>query len=306
MKSVDGGKTWEFKSKTDSKMNLNTIDVLSMSVNPQNGQNIFVGTLKNGILKTEDGGENWSALVFPAEKVYGLVNDYSDGRIIYASGVYKERGKIFKSSNSGVDWDEIYTAPSDGPLIIAMANDRRNSNTLFAATSDEQLLKSTDAGVSWKNVYTSKSPITKISIDSGNSNIIYINTQSGYFLTSRDGGKIFESSSIKGNVSFITTDPKDGGVAYAAGKTGLLKSRDAGGSWEELKPLGDPDSFPVKVVAVSPANSQEIVYGAGQAIYKSVDGGTNWMTSQLETEKNIGIVMYDINDPNILYLGLKK
>lgn len=303
LKSVDGGKTWEFKSDRSGKMNMDAMDVLSMSINPYDGQNIFVGTLKDGILKTGDGGEDWSALVFPAEKVYGLVNDYVDGRIIYASGVYNGRGKIFKSLNGGADWNEIYTAPSDGPLVVAMANDRKNPGFLFAATSDKQLLRSTDAGVSWKNIYVSDSPVIKIVADGA---LIYINTQGGDLLISRDGGDKFEASAIKGDVNFIAIDPVDHDVAYVAGKAGLLRSKDAGKNWEELKTLGDPRSFPVKAVAVSPTSPAEVVYGAGQAVYKSVDGGANWMTSQLDTEKNISSIIYDMSNPSVLYLGLRK
>ena len=121
MKSIDGGKNWEAKDKTADKVNLASIDVISMVVNPYDGKNVFVGALKGGILKTEDGGENWSLLNFPAEKVYGLAIDSVDSRVVYASGVWNGRGKIFKSVNGGFEWNEIYTAPSDGPIVISLA-----------------------------------------------------------------------------------------------------------------------------------------------------------------------------------------
>lgn len=289
---------------------MDAVDVLSMSINPYNGQNIFVGTLKNGILKTENGGENWVGVGLPVEKVYGIANSYEDGRIVYASGVLQGRGKIFKSLDGGTVWNEVYTAPSDGPLVIALVIDRKNPNIILASTSDDQMMKSYDAGVSWKNIYAFSEPVVKISVDSRNSNIIYASTQGGKLLLSRDGGSSFEESKSdsmrSGGASLVLADPNNGGWVYAGGRAGFFRSRNEGGSWEELKTLGNPDSFPVKALAVSPGNSRELIYGAGQAVYKSVDDGGSWMPFQLDTAKNISTIMYDATDPNILYLGLRK
>lgn len=309
LKSVDGGKTWEFKSDASGKINMDAMDILSLSINPHNNQNIFAGTLKNGILKTEDGGENWKGTGLPVEKVYGIVNSYEDGRVVYATGVLNGRGKIFKSLDGGVVWDEIYTAPSDGPLVIALEIDRRNSNVLLAATSDNQVIKSSDAGVSWKNIYASSGPIVKLSIDSGNSNVLYASTLDGSLFVTRNGGETFEelkSENIQNGTSLVMADPNNSGWIFAAGKAGLFRSKNAGGAWEEIKTLSDPDTFPVNALAISPGNSREFVYGAGQAVYKSIDDGGNWMPFQLDTSKNISAIMYDATDPNILYLGLKK
>ncbi|MDO8241016.1 MAG: hypothetical protein Q7T51_03500 [Candidatus Moranbacteria bacterium] len=308
MKSIDGGANWEAKDKTADKVTLASIDVISMAVNPYDGKNVFVGTLKNGILKTDDGGENWSLLKFPAEKTYGLAIDNIDSRVIYASGVWQGRGKIFKSINGGTDWNEIYTAPSDGPLVISLTMSKKNSNVLYATTSDNQMMKSVDAGSSWKNIFVSPSPVLKIAIDATNDNLLYMNLQTGNILRSTDGGVTNEESSMDINrgIGFIETDPFHASWVYAGGQAGLFRSKDAGKTWETLKTLGDSKTFPVKAVAISPTNSNEIIYGAAQATYKSVDGGVNWATFQLETKNTVSLLRYSSTEPDVFYMGLRK
>lgn len=307
MKTVDAGKTWEPKNKTDGKVNLGSIDVLSMAINPFDEKNIFAGTLKNGIFQTIDGGENWNALVFPAEKVYGLLIDNTQSRIMYATGVWQEYGKIFKSADSGKEWDEIYTAPSKGPLVISLAMDKSNPNILYAGTSDKQIIKSTDGGSSWQNMFVAAGAVTKIAIDSSNSNLIYALVLGGNILRSADGGKTFiniSESKING-AETIETDFSSPRTIYAGGKSGLFKSKDAGDNWEEIKTLSDSNVSPAGAIAVNPANSNEIIYGASQVVYKSVDSGKNWSPIQLETKKTVNVIRYDMNNPNVIYLGLR-
>jgi photosystem II stability/assembly factor-like uncharacterized protein len=308
LKSTDGGKNWIFKSQTNEKISLDSTDVISMAINPYDSKNVLVGTLKGGIWKTDDAGENWSLLKFQADKVYGLAIDSVDSHIIYASGVWQNRGKIFKSIDSGNVWNEIYTEPSNGPLVISLALDKKNSSFLYATTSDNQVLKSVDAGTSWKNIYATNSPVLKIALDSANDNLLYLNLLDGKILKSVDGGKTIEeikSDNVNQGIGVIETDPSNTNWVYAAGQAGIFRSKDAGGKWEALKTLGDAKTAPVKALAINPTNSQEIEYGAAQATYKSMDGGASWIPFQLETAKNVSVLKYS-TESGVVYLGLRS
>ncbi len=309
-KSTDGGKTWVAKNKIGQKANLSSSDVLSMAVNPYDTQNVLVGTDKDGIFYTEDGGENWSPLNFQSQKVYGLAIDATDGRIIYASGVWQNRGKIWRSSDSGLTWREIYTAPAAGPIIISLTLGK-NSNVIYATTSDDQVIKSTDAGQTWKNIYQSSSPVLDVAIDSLNDNLAYFILQGGGVLRSRNGGNTMEdisrniaSVAKSQDASIVIADPKVGNVVYVAGSLGIARSTDGGNTWKKLELLSDAQNFPVKAVAISPANPSELVYGAAQTVYKSTDGGATWTTSQFDTSKTVNMLRYNPSNPNIIYMGL--
>ena len=307
MQTTDAGKEWKPKGKTADKITLASVDVLSVAINPFDSKNVFVGTLKNGIVKTDDGGENWSLLNFPAEKVYGLVIDNMQGSTLYATGVWQGRGKIFKSIDSGKEWNEVYTAPSNGPLVISLTIDKLNANVLYASTSDKQVMKSVDGGNSWQNMFSAVGPVEKIVLDSASANLIYLLVRGGDILKSLDGGKTFASvtKDIGNGAEAVEADPTISQVLYAGGSNGLFRSKDAGGSWEKIKILSDSSAFPVRAIAINPTNHNEMMYGAAQAAYKSVDGGQSWSSFQLDTKKTVNILRYNKDATNVVYLGLR-
>jgi len=315
-KSIDGGKTWVVKNKTANKSEsaIADADILSISINPYDSNNVLFGTKDDGIIKTVDGGETLSKTKFVSEKVYGLAFDPMDGRIIYASGVWQKRGKIWKSTDSGENWTEIFTAVTEGPLVINLNIDKKNPNIIYVSTSDNQVLKSIDAGQSWKNIFQAPSPVVQIALDSSNSNLIYFNVQNNGIYRSREGGMNAESiskevSKISNNnnkFNLVETDPNNSNWVYAVGSVGILRSKDGGNNWEKIETLNDSQSFPVTSIAIRRGNSNEIVYSAAKTAYKSDDQGVNWMSFQLTDTKSVRVLKYDMNDTQLIYLGTSK
>ena len=297
--SNDSGKTWVNSSKS-TDVSIANLDVISMVVNPYDENNVLVGAIAGGIFVTKDGGESWKNLAIHPEKVYGLALDPFDTNVIYASGLLNKRGKIFKSVDAGANWTELYTTASEGPLISALAVDTKNPKIIYAATSENQLLKTMDGGVSWKNIFTSKSPLIRIVFDKNNTNLFYAMALNGDVLRSKDGGVNVEylktiSMGNSGNSNFnaLEVDPNASGVVYVGGKNGIHVSKDAGDTWNEIKTLNNP------------ATSNELIYGATQAVYRSLDGGNTWETSQFDLGKNVNIIRYS-NNPSKVYLGFRK
>jgi len=314
-KSEDGGETWTAKNQSKEKLPEADLNVLNIAINPEDSQNILVGLKTGGFIKSENGGDVWQKTIFVSDRVYGLAFDPLNSETIYASGVWQNRGKLFRSRNSGESWEEIFTSPSDGPFISALNIDNKNPKIIYASTSDNQTIKSEDGGNTWKNVFQSNSPIVKISLDKFNSKLIYAITLSGQVFRSSNGGAEFENIgknfskntfSINQEYGFLETDLQNPGWVYLAGEGGILRSKDAGDNWEKIVTLNDPKNYPVTAMAVNPKNSQEMAYGAGQAVYRSVDGGQNWATSQFDLEKTISVIKYDPQNPRIIYVGFKK
>jgi photosystem II stability/assembly factor-like uncharacterized protein len=253
-------------------------------------------------------------LAFQSQKVFGLDFDPLDGKIIYASGVWQGRGKIFKSFDSGAKWEEIYTAPADGPLVISLKVDKKNGNIVYVSTSDNQVLKSLDGGKSWKNIFVAPNPVLKVAIDRANSDLVYVLTQGRGVFRSRNGGQDFEEISrqffqaFKGvqDVSVLETDPTSGNAVYLAGAAGIMRSKDAGNTWEKMEILNDPQKFPVRAIAINPSNGREIIYGAAQAVYRSSDGGESWVTSQFDVSRMVNVLKHADAQPSVVYLGLSK
>lgn len=313
--SVDGGKTWLDKSMGNAKSaDISNVDIISLAINPYDANIAYAGARGAGILKTEDGGQSWAYLEFQSEKIYGLDIDPIDAKIIYASGVWQKRGKIFKSSDSGKTWKEIYTSPAVGPIIISLVIDKNNSNIVYAATSDNQVIKTVDGGGSWKNIFEAPGPIIRVALGKATGSLMYMLTLSGEIFKSTDGGKNFENisknmSNIGGNsqdISILETDPVQANTVYVAGGVGMLRSRDAGKNWEKIEVLSNSRDFPVKALTINPTNPKELIYGAAKTVYKSVDDGLSWTTMQFEIIKNLNVLKYASANPANLYLGLSK
>ncbi len=314
-KSVDGGKTWTAKNKGIGKANTTSLNVLSLVINPYDSQNIFVGLKEGGIMETIDGGENWKFLNFHSIKVYGLALSPDNPKIIYASGVFKGRGKIFKSDNDGEKWQEIYTSPSLGPLIISLIVDHHNPKIIYATNSINEIFKSVDGGVSWKNIYIADAPVIKMAIDAKDSQSIYAITNSGVAYCSKNGGNDFEKlnkniddSLNNGNYTFndLKVDKIHSQWIYLAGKGGIIQSKDGGKYWKKIKTLNNPEKFPVNALAINPQKDSNLVYGASQAVYQSKDGGLTWSTFQFDTKMLVRTLVYDPSNPKIVYLGFIK
>lgn len=313
LKSSDGGKTWEAKDKIDDQKSIAATNVLSIAVDPYDNQKIYLGTEKDGLLVSRNGGENWIKTNFVSGRIYGLVIDFNNSQNLVVSGVWNGRAKIFKSANAGTDWKEIYSEPANGPVISSLTMSKFNSLILYAGTSEGMIFKSTDGGTTWKNLYKAGGPVVDISFDSNSDNVVYFGIFGKGVLRSKDRGESFENISSKISKSefasqlfSIAVDPSKSGTLYVGLGGGIAKSENFGDDWKGLNLLESSKKFPIKGVAINPRNSEEIIYVSAQAVYRSENGGAHWSTYQMNIGKSAEVMIYDPVDSNIVYIGFRK
>jgi len=320
-RSDDGGKNFAQKVTIDEKTKIGSVDVLSLAVSPQNGNEVYIGTVSSGIFKTTDAGEKWQALkvsMSTAGKVYSVAVDPINSNAVYAAAIVDGRGKILKSTDAGVNWKEIYTEASSGSFVLALALDPAGSGKIFGGTAGGQIIFSDNNGDTWKNLYKAQGGVFKIAIDSMNSNLAYFAVSQSGLLRTRDGGKNFENLGEKnnlntqqqiGNPTAIVADPSRTNWIYAGTTTGLFRSKNGGDDWESLKVLSAPQANQtnsIRGIAINSQNSDEIVYGAAQAFYKSVDGGQSWAAVQLNGSRTAEAIAYNRQNPGVIYVGMNK
>lgn len=322
-RSDDGGKTFLPKNSITQNGKVGSIsgvDVLSIAVNPQNGDEVYIGTKASGILKTVDAGENWQALKvseLTAEKIYSMAIDQNDPKIVYATVLIGKRAKIVKSEDAGESWKEVYTEPADGSLVLCLALDSQNPRNIYAGTDQGQIFFSENGGETWRSLYwpESKKAIYKIAVDRFNPQLVYFAIFQNGIMRTKDGGKTFEqleseiSSSQRDffqNPTAITTDPYRPEWVYAGTSEGLMKSKDAGDNWETVKTLNEPQEQAIRSIAINPQNSEEIIYAVSKAFYKSNDGGANWSAIQFDSNRSLEIVAYNQGKPEVIYAGLNN
>jgi photosystem II stability/assembly factor-like uncharacterized protein len=100
-------------------------------------------------------------------------------------------------------------------------------------------------------------------------------------------------------------------VATASG--GLFKSANNGISWEPVFD-GVDAMMSIGAVAVAPSSPQTVWVGTGEAntrqssswgdgVYRSTDGGATWTNAGLRDTRQIGRIVIDPTDPNIVYVA---
>lgn len=217
----------------------------------------------------------------------------TDQNIIYAGAA---NGGIFKTTDGGATWFPIF----DDHAFLAIGDielDPNDENTIFVGTGDKNfgggshlgngVYKSTDAGATWSQLGLEETAIiTEIAIDPTNSNRIFVSTL--------------------GNTYEKTPDNR-----------GVYRTTDGGVSWQNV--LFISDSSGVIDMVMDPSNSnilyatgynrinqpfQAKVTGPDANIYKTVDGGDNWveLTTGLPAGEHsrIGLAISDVA-PNTLY-----
>ncbi len=313
LRSSDGGKTYVPKVTIDEKTTIAPANVVSFAFEAGNPNRITLGTRENGIFMSENGGDVWKKLTFPPTKTYGLVADWSTPARLYATGVWQDRGKIYRSEDRGAKWDEIYTEPNTGTVITLLAQNPKRPETLYAGTSAGVVFRTTDGGQTWGSLQSVDAPALGLVFDSAGDTLYVLSSGKGLF-RSRDGGATFESIPGKSRASVtktlpevtsIASDPSRSGTLYAGTKNGLFRSKDFGDAWEEVSVIESSKKFPIRSIAINPRNSNEIIYGAALAVYKSVDGGATWSVYQLDANRAVGTIRYSPSDSSVMYLGLR-
>jgi photosystem II stability/assembly factor-like uncharacterized protein len=317
-RSDDGAATFYPKTKAEQNKAISATDVLSLVSNPQNGEEVYIGTASSGIFKTSDAGETWKQLKvseLTPTKVYSMAVSSSDPKVILAGVLIGKRAKIIKSEDGGETWKDIYTEPSTGSLVLSLALDPENSKNVYAGTDKGQIFFSEDGGETWRSLYWAKGPVYRIAIDNLNPNVAYFVIFQNGLLRTLDGGKNFEELNKKesfistnelGSPTAIMIDPYRNGWLYVGSPVGLLRSKDRGENWESVKTLIKPQEQTIRSIAINPANSDEIIFSVSQALYKSIDGGANWKTVQFDVSRTLEVIAYNRQKPATIYVGMNK
>jgi len=208
-------------------------------------------------------------------------------------------GGVWKTENSGTTWKSIFDGQKSYS-IGCISLDPQNPNIIWVGTGEnvggrhvaygDGIYKSEDGGNSWKNMGLKKSEhLSKIIVHPNNSDIIWVASQ--------------------------------GPLWSKGGERGVYKSTDGGKSWQQT--LGDNEWVGATDLLIDPRNS-DLLYaatwqrhrtvagylggGPGTAIYKSNDGGDNWIKLKKGLPKSnmgkIGLVLSP-QKPDVIYAAIE-
>ena len=311
-KSTDGGENWIAKCDGLASIvggpgadQMVTSNYWEMVIDPDNPETLYVGDRSwgsNGVYKTTDGGDNWVSTTTPTGfgknmdigwidfcgmDVESLAIDPSNpDRLYFGTGM-----TVFKTGDGGDSWSQVYT-------------------------------KETESG-NWQSTRLETTCVNDIVIDKTNPDNIYVGYLDIGFLKSTDGGTSFKRSKIfsqySGTVFTIAIDPDSPNIIYAGdgwwerNSGWVVKSKDYGESWTVIgnpsSGLPDGQVYSIVIDPTSPVDSRTLyVTSRDHGVYKSVDGGQNWVSVSRGIGANLYVhrLVMDPNNPEILYVGIQS
>jgi photosystem II stability/assembly factor-like uncharacterized protein len=196
-----------------------SLAVRSIAIDPNAASTVYMGSLENGVYKSENGGESWSSSGLAGKSVYCLTMDPLDTAKIYA-GVLGEDGSLWASSNSGASW-EARNSGLSGRNVYALVY---KPNSLVLAGTNDGLFMSSDGGNYWSSAGFSGLKVYALAVDPDSPDTIFLGASDGFYF-STDGGTTWQkenSGLVNTVVQSIALDPQssktylgtDGSGAY--------------------------------------------------------------------------------------------
>ncbi len=275
-KTTDGGTTWNPIFDDISYMSIGDIEI-----DPNSPNTMYVGTgdknfgggshIGNGVYKTTDGGNTWTASGLDQTGIVTkVIVDPTNSNTVFAATLgntfqkTNERG-VYKSTDGGATWNNVLFI-SDSSGVIDMVMDPSNPNVLYASGYNRlnnfishrvygpaaKVFKTTDGGNTWNalggGLPTGTESRIGLAIDPSNSNTIFA---------------IYVGTNL---------DIKD-----------VYKSTNAGTTWTPMNVTssGVPTDMMGNFgwyfgrIYINPYNSNNMIIG-GVDMFQTTDGGTSW------------------------------
>lgn len=267
LRSLDQGNNW---SQISTGFN-NAL--LSVSVVDEN--TTFISGRLNGnynnsvLLKTNDGGNSWGLINFPNNNP---VNSIVFTSILVGHATCND-GKILKTIDGGETW-----------YLTAQENTNYDFTKLhfisptigFAALEDSGLYKTLDGGESWNHIFGSFDISSINFIDENNG---FVSGEDGLIFKTNNGGSNWEEISFismtyySDMTGIFFTDENHGYVTGDRGR--IAKTNNGGNSWD-VYGFNYEDARQIEFI-----NSQIGYVLIDDKIFKTSDGGNNWVDTEL-------------------------
>ncbi|MCX6740838.1 MAG: hypothetical protein NTY61_00345 [Candidatus Parcubacteria bacterium] len=197
---------------------LPTTEITSLAIDPANDKNILLGVSDGRLIRSVDGGLNWSILYTFKAKIKQIIFNPSNSNIIY---INTDNQGLWRSGDGGTNWlnifDSLKNYPGAQQIDLVLLNRSQNDGLMIVTTYG--ILRSDNGGVSW-TAYKLLSPagrvkITALGFNPKNLSEIYYTT-SNTFYRSFDGGNKWQTRPLpsRRTPSAILVDPNQTNLIY--------------------------------------------------------------------------------------------
>ncbi len=297
-----------------------------IAVDPNNKNNVYIGSPEGGCWKTTNGGSNWVSLTdgLVYMRIGAVAVNPNDFKTVY---IGTTGSGMLKSIDGGNTLTQINTGYSTGGTVRKIIVDPSNTQIVIIATS-AGIYRSTNGGNNWTKVLSTS--MYDLEFKPGSSSTVYASGNA--FYKSIDNGATFTTltNSITRNDALrIAVTPANPNVVYGVQCNGnvfgsFFKSTNSGASFTETvtgNPANGTNYFGYSTagtdnsgqgsynlcIAASPTDVNEVHIG-GIITWKTTNGGNSFVaTSAWTYPNNIGYTHCDMHEllyiDNTLFVG---
>jgi photosystem II stability/assembly factor-like uncharacterized protein len=280
-KSTDDGNSW-----TGLRTHLNTT---SIDIDRNDPNTIYVAG-SSQLLKSTNGGESWNSLVLAPllnaryEPWAVAVNPQRNNLVL----VWNLHGSTYRSLDAGNSF-ELITAGGAGGIHRILLFKKKPGKLLVVGHA---LFHTNDFGKTWKTTTIPVPEAESVYVDDiqlhhANENLVIavVTNATGtngfisYLAKSLDDGENWNLIPInEQNILDMALDPVNTNTIYLTLPHKVLKSIDAGATWNRIDETLPPKRF--GSIEVDPFNANRLLLTTqGPNVYRSIDGGRTWKIS---------------------------
>ena len=321
-KSIDRGRTWEHKVDVIDGSLIDGVKILSMKMDPQDNNILYLGTTANGLYRSSNGADSWekitdeNGIFSPGATVYDIAIEKGNSNIIYIATLNNGRGELLKTEDGGESWIESHIISELNKPVYAVEIDPKSQTLIYIGTAQAGFLKSENRGKEWEAVtwFDAGVGVRDILIDFWSSNGIILRLSTG-LVKSVDRGGEWENlgtrivKSVPGinvaAINSITMHPANPLVLYVTYKNLVIISRDGGNTWEKLNTITPSKTIIGTVPQIKQIGliNDIVYYGAGNVLYKSENTGITWSMHNIPIIGDVRYTISDYTNSDVIYVG---
>lgn len=281
-----------------------------LAVDPTSPETVYAGT-DVGVFRSTDGAGSWVATNT------GLISFHIAALMIartVPSTLYAATDAgVFKSTDGARSWLAGNTGLTDRH-VNAIAVDPATPDVLYAGTGSGQdgggVFKSTDGASTWTaiNVGLTRTVAVALAIAAMAPSTLYAATNGNPFIDgdrlvkSTDAGGSWQETSFNSSAVSIAIDPFDSRTLYFC-RGGVFRSTDGASTWEAV--TTGLNSTNVQALAIDPTTPSTLYAGAVDGgVFKSTDGALTWHAAQAGLgDTAVSALAIDPTRPRTLYAG---
>lgn len=331
IRSSDGGLTWQNVAISEDKKIFFPSQIYSLTFHPTDSGIIFMETKSSGLWKSTNEGISWKMvldgkrILDPRADVYRIAINPVHPNIIYLAVFQNNHGRVLKSQDGGLSFEEIYFISEDKFGVFDIFIDPFVEDRVLIATGQGGIFETRNGGRTWRVVRWFGGPVVRLLVNPATDSEILAILSSGQVFKTIDGGNNWfeistqsetQSNSIfpgpgvpnlfaifgkSGSFETLVVDPQNFSRMFIGGDQGLLRSENGGVTWKRLNVLIPPEALPVDAVAIHPQDSRIIFAAASAYLHKSADGGLSWSVENLPTSGRIKTLLIHPLKPELVF-----